>query len=102
MNCEQLFECQKFACFVKIMFEQRAEELFSVSNNVIMVTNTQSTRPADNKDWDLVGGACNGLILSAGRNCFLHPPDPTVGVNFHMIPNQIPNTKAHHTSLCSI
>ena len=42
---------QKFGCFVKILFELRSEELFSVSNNVIMVTNTQST--ADNKDWDM-------------------------------------------------
>ena len=66
-----------FACFVKIMYEQGSEELFCVSNNVIMVTNMQSTRTGDNKDWDLVGwyhhGACNGLILSAGRNWFLHP-----------------------------
>ena len=52
-----------------MMFEQSREELFSVSNNVIMVTNMQS-HAWDNKD---LVGACNGLMLSAGRNWFLHP-----------------------------
>ena len=58
LECEQLF-----ACFVKMMFEQSSEELSSVSNNVIMVTNTQSTRTADNKDWDLGGGGCALVLL---------------------------------------
>ena len=62
LNREQLLECQKFS-FVKMMFEQNPEELFSVSNNVIMVTNTQSTRTADNKDWDLGGGGCALVLL---------------------------------------
>ena len=86
-----------FACFVKIIYDQGSEELFCVSNNVIMVTNMQSTRTADNKDWDLVGwyhhGACNGLILSAGRNWFLHPLWPRHGCELPY------DTKPNHTKV---
>ena len=53
-----------------------SEKLSCVSNNVIMVTNTQS-QAQDNKDWDLSVSACNGL-MPAGI-AFSTPHDPTRG-----------------------